>query len=99
MNSIVPMRAAAAPSTYDKNALALIKRTVAADCNDDEFGRSVTARALNLDPFQQPDLRSRLQYCSTSGDLIIDYGEVNGFRAIAEGPAIIAPTKMSRPLK
>lgn len=85
MNSIVPMRAAAAPSTYDKNALALIKRTVAADCNDDEFGMFIhMARALNLDP-----LRRQIYAFVFSKDkpdkrrMSIIVG-IDGFRVIAE---------------
>lgn len=42
------------PSTYDNRQIALIKRTVAADTNDDEFNLFLhTARHLRLDPLRR----------------------------------------------
>jgi phage recombination protein Bet len=74
-----------ASATYDARALALIKRTVAADCNDDEFDLFIhTARHLRLDPlrrqiyafvFSKNDPKKRRM------SIIV---AIDGFRAIAE---------------
>jgi phage recombination protein Bet len=53
MNNLVPMRQSA-PTTFDRQSLALIKRTVAADCNDVEFDLFISmARSLRLDPLRR----------------------------------------------
>lgn len=49
MNAVVPLR-----STDDAKMISLIRRTVAADCSDDEFNLFVhTARHLRLDPLRR----------------------------------------------
>ena len=85
MSNVAILRPAAVPATYDAKALALIKRTVAADCNDDEFGMFIhMARALRLDPlrrqiyafvFSKADPKKRRMSIITA---------IDGFRAIAE---------------
>ena len=51
--AVVPLRGAA-DATYDPRTLALIRRTVAAGCSDDEFNLFVhTARHLGLDPLRR----------------------------------------------
>lgn len=84
MSSVVPFRAAV-PATYDAKSLALIQRTVAADCNDDEFSLFIhMARSLNLDPlrrqiyalvFSKNDPKKRRMSIITA---------IDGFRAIAD---------------
>ena len=52
MIAVVPLRGS--PGTYDPRTLALIRRTVAAGCSDDEFDLFVhTARHLGLDPLRR----------------------------------------------
>lgn len=84
MNKIVPIAKTAAIS-YSEKDLALIRRTVAADCNDDEFNLFVwTARHLGLDP-----LRRQVYAMVFSKDkpdkrrMSIIVG-IDGFRSIAE---------------
>ncbi len=51
--AVVPLRGAA-DATYDPRTLALIRRTVAAGCSDDEFNLFMhTARHLGLDPLRR----------------------------------------------
>jgi phage recombination protein Bet len=71
--------------THSESALALIRRTVAADCNNDEFNMFIhMARALKLDP-----LRRQIYAFVFSKDkpdkrrMSIITG-IDGFRAIAE---------------
>lgn len=85
MNKVVPLHAGGLPATYDTKALALIRRTVASDCNDDEFSMFIhMARALGLDP-----LRRQIYAFVFSKDkpdkrrMSIITG-IDGFRAIAE---------------
>lgn len=76
--------AAGLPALYNPRDLALIRRTVAIDCNDDEFSLFVhTARALGLDPlrrqvhafvFNKADPKKRRLSLVTG---------IEGFRAIA----------------
>lgn len=78
MNAIVPV-------TQDPKMLALIRRTVAKDCNDDEFNTFISmARQLRLDPlrrqiyafvFNKDDAKRR--------NMSIVVG-IDGFRSIAE---------------
>lgn len=86
MGAITTLRSSAAlASTYDAKALALIKRTVAHDCNNDEFDLFVhMARALKLDPlrrqiyafvFSKNDATKRRMSIITG---------IDGFRTIAE---------------
>jgi len=85
MNAVVPLRSSTVATTYDGKALALIKRTVASDCNDDEFSLFIhMARALQLDPlrrqiyafvFSKADPKKRRMSIITA---------IDGFRAIAE---------------
>jgi phage recombination protein Bet len=51
MNAVVPLRAS---SAFSGHQIALIRRTVATDCNDTEFDLFVTvARHAGLDPFRK----------------------------------------------
>lgn len=85
MTQVVPLRSAPAASTYDAKAVALIRRTVASDCNDDEFSMFIhMARSLGLDPlrrqiyafvFSKKDPEKRRMSIITG---------IDGFRAIAE---------------
>lgn len=83
MGAIAPIRST--DVTHSESALALIKRTVAADCNNDEFNIFIhMARALKLDP-----LRRQIYAFVFSKDkpdkrrMSIITG-IDGFRAIAE---------------
>jgi phage recombination protein Bet len=56
MNSVVPLQAVEVqrPRDYSASQLALVKRTVAADCNDDEFNLFVeVCKRVGLDPFRK----------------------------------------------
>lgn len=85
MGAITHIRPAITPVAYNASALALIRRTVAADCNDDEFSMFIhMARALQLDPlrrqiyafvFSKKDADKRRMSIITG---------IDGFRAIAE---------------
>ncbi len=83
MGALTPLRKA--DSLYSPSTLALIKRTVAADCNDDEFNLFChMAQALRLDP-----LRRQIYAFVFSKDkpdkrrMSIIVG-IDGFRAIAD---------------
>ncbi len=85
MGALTTLRSASVAATYDSRQLALIKRTVAADCNSDEFDLFIhMARSLRLDPLlkqiyafvfskDRPDKR-RMSIITA----------IDGFRAIAE---------------
>jgi phage recombination protein Bet len=84
MNNIVPISKSGMVAYADKD-LALIRRTVAKDTNDDEFNLFIhTARHLGLDPlrrqiyafvFSKDDAKKRSMSIVTA---------IDGFRAIAE---------------
>lgn len=84
MPSVVPFRPAGQPDQSAKY-MALIRRTVAADCNDDEFSLFIhMAQALKLDPlrrqiyafvFGKNDPKKRRMSVITA---------IDGFRAIAD---------------
>lgn len=85
MGALTTLRPASLAATYDSRQLALIKRTVAADCNSDEFDLFVhMARSLRLDP-----LRRQIYAFVFSKDkpdkrkMSIITG-IDGFRTIAE---------------
>lgn len=84
MPNIVPISKAGAVA-YAAKDLALIKRTVATDCNDDEFNLFIhTARHLGLDPLR----RQVYAMVFSKGDaakrrMSIIVG-IDGFRSIAE---------------
>ena len=86
MSNIVPI-AKAGVATYADKDLALIRRTVAADCNDDEFNLFIhTARHMGLDPLR------RQVYAFVFGKKAKDQSKrrmsiivaIDGFRAIAD---------------
>ena len=84
MNAVIPFRAAA-PSTYDSQALALIKRTVAADCNNDEFSLFIhMARALQLDPLRRQIYAFVFSKDKPDKRRMSIITAIDGFRAIAE---------------
>lgn len=88
MGNVVPMNAAA----FDRASLALIKRTVAADTNEDEFNLFIhTARHVRLDPlrrqiyafvFSKNDQKKRRMSIITA---------IDGFRAIADRTGAYRP--------
>jgi phage recombination protein Bet len=54
MNQMVPVRSATPTLAYSGPQLELIKRTVAADCNDNEFNLFIeVAKRVALDPFRR----------------------------------------------
>lgn len=88
MGNVVPMNAAA----FDKPSLALIRRTVAADTNEDEFNLFIhTARHVRLDPlrrqiyafvFSKNDPKKRRMSIITA---------IDGFRTIADRTGAYRP--------
>jgi len=86
MGNVMALRApAAVPATYDANAVALIKRTVAADCNDDEFNMFIhMARALNLDPLRRQIYAFVFSKDKPDKRRMTVITAIDGFRAIAE---------------
>lgn len=86
MGNVMALRAqAAVPATYDPSAVALIKRTVAADCNDDEFNMFIhMARALNLDPLRRQIYAFVFSKDKPEKRRMTVITAIDGFRAIAE---------------
>jgi len=86
MGNVMALRAqAAVPATYDPSAVALIKRTVAADCNDDEFNMFIhMARALNLDPLRRQIYAFVFSKDNPKKRRMTVITAIDGFRAIAE---------------
>jgi phage recombination protein Bet len=83
--SVVPIRSPGTPAAQDHRALALIRRTVATDCNDDEFNLFIhTAHHLGLDPLRRQiyafvynkDKKDKRKMSIITG--------IDGFRTIAE---------------
>lgn len=85
MNQIVPLRSAPAASTYDGKALALIRRTVASDCNEDEFSMFIyMARSLGLDPLRRQIYAFVFSKNDPAKRRMSIITGIDGFRAIAE---------------
>jgi len=83
MGAIAPIRAT--DVTYSDNSLALIKRTVAADCNTDEFNIFIhMARALNLDPLRRQIYAFVFSKDNPDKRRMSIITGIDGFRAIAE---------------
>lgn len=85
MGTIITARPSMAPATYDAKALALIKRTVAADCNDDEFSIFIhMARMLRLDPLRRQIYAFVFSKDKPDKRRMSIITAIDGFRAIAE---------------
>ncbi|WCS27273.1 phage recombination protein Bet [Methylobacterium sp. NMS14P] len=83
MSNVVSMPAAAA--AYDAKAVALIRRTVAADTNDDEFNLFVhTARHLRLDPLRRQIFAFVYNKDKPAKRRMSIIVAIDGFRAIAD---------------
>jgi phage recombination protein Bet len=83
MGAIAPIRAT--DVTYSDNSLALIKRTVASDCNNDEFNVFIhMARALNLDPLRRQIYAFVFSKDNPDKRRMSIITGIDGFRAIAE---------------
>lgn len=83
MGAIAPIRAT--DVTYSESTLALIKRTVAADCNNDEFNIFIhMARALNLDPLRRQIYAFVFSKDNPDKRRMSIITGIDGFRAIAE---------------
>ena len=87
MSNITKFSSPGQVSTYDAKMVALIRRTVASDCSDDEFNLFVhQARSLGLDPLR------RQIYAFVYGKKAKDQSKrkmsiitgIDGFRSIAE---------------
>jgi len=85
MSNIVALTPQGSVRDYEPKQLALIKRTVAADTNDDEFNLFMeAARRIGLDPFRKQIYA--IVYNKTKKDkrkMAIITG-IDGFRAVAE---------------
>ena len=83
MSTIVP-RGASAPLPYDARMLALIRRTVASDCSDDEFDVFIhTARRLGLDPLRRQVQAFVFNKNRPDRRHLSIITSIDGFRAIA----------------
>jgi len=83
MGALTALRPAEA--TYAPSALALIKRTVAADCNDDEFSMFIhMARSLHLDPLRRQIYAFVFSKDNPAKRRMSIITGIDGFRAIAE---------------
>lgn len=72
-------------STYDAKSLALIRRTVAADCNDDEFSLFINmARALGLDPLRRQIYALVYSKGNAGKRRMSVITGIDGFRSIAD---------------
>lgn len=72
-------------ATYAPSALALIKRTVASDCNDDEFSMFIhMARSLHLDPLRRQIYAFVFSKDNPAKRRMSIITGIDGFRAIAE---------------
>lgn len=84
MSAVVPFRTTA-PATYDAKNIALIKRTVASDCNDDEFNLFIhSARHLGLDPLRRQIYAFVFSKDKPDKRRMTIITAIDGFRAIAE---------------
>lgn len=85
MNTAVALRTSPVAATYDARTLSLIKRTVAADCNDDEFNLFIhTARHLGLDPLRRQIYAFVFSKDNPAKRRMSIITAIDGFRAIAE---------------
>jgi len=85
MNTAVALRSSGAAATYDARTLSLIKRTVAADCNEDEFNLFIhTARHLGLDPLRRQIYAFVFSKDKPEKRRMSIITAIDGFRAIAE---------------
>lgn len=72
-------------NTYDSRQLALIRRTVAADCNNDEFDLFINmARALRLDPLRRQVYAFVFSKDNPKKRRMSIVTAIDGFRTIAE---------------
>lgn len=85
MNNIVPMRSTAVASTEEARSVALIRRTVAADCNEAEFDLFIhTARHLRLDPLRRQIYAFVYNKDKPAKRKMSIITAIDGFRTIAE---------------
>lgn len=85
MGVLTAVRPASVAATYDSRQLALIKRTVAADCNNDEFDLFVhMARSLRLDPLRRQIYAFVFSKDKPDKRRMSIITSIDGFRAIAE---------------
>ncbi|MBP2495415.1 phage recombination protein Bet [Methylobacterium sp. PvP062] len=90
MSNVVTMPAAVA--AYDAKAVALIRRTVAADTNDDEFNLFVhTARHLRLDPLRRQIFAFVYNKDKPDRRRMSIIVAIDGFRAIADRTGAYRP--------
>lgn len=90
MSNVVNLPAAA--SAYDAKAVALIRRTVAADTNDDEFNLFVhTARHLRLDPLRRQIFAFVYNKNKPDKRRMSIIVAIDGFRAIADRTGAYRP--------
>lgn len=83
MNNIVPIAKAGAVAYADRD-LALIRRTVAADCNNDEFDLFIwTARHMGLDPLRRQVYAMVFGKSDPNKRRMSIIVGIDGFRAIA----------------
>lgn len=84
MNEAVPPQLSAV-STYNERSLALIRRTVARDCTDDEFNVFIhMARALGLDPLRRQIHAFVFDKTIPEKRRLAVITAIDGFRTIAE---------------
>jgi len=90
VSNVVTMPAAVA--AYDAKAVALIRRTVAADTNDDEFNLFVhTARHLRLDPLRRQIFAFVYNKDKPDRRRMSIIVAIDGFRAIADRTGAYRP--------
>jgi len=92
MNQLATTNMLAKPREYSPAQLQLVKRTVAKDCNDDEFNMFMEiCRRQNLDPFRRQiyafvfnkDREEKRQFVTVTG--------IDGYRAIAKRTGTYRP--------
>ena len=90
MSNVVTMPTSA--PTYDAKTMALIRRTVAADTNDDEFNLFVhTARHLRLDPLRRQVFAFVYNKDKPAKRRMSIIVAIDGFRAIADRTGAYRP--------
>lgn len=83
-NAVVPLSRSAVVAYADRD-LALIRRTVAADCNDDEFNLFIhTSRHLGLDPLRRQVYAMVFSKENAQKRRMSIIVGIDGFRSIAE---------------
>ena len=86
MNNIVPMQTVQPirPRDYSPDQLALVKRTVAKDCNHDEFSMFMeVCRRVGLDPFRRQIYCNVYSKDNPKKRQVVFITGIDGFRAVA----------------